>query len=120
MTTSPFSYSCLHFPSDNGQTARCTHPASTRLQGDVFHGRSLLDVQDSNSSLSNRCYHLPGLPARHSPRNTLRLSGFPGRFLRDPTFACLHLHHVQRGGHAETKWLDDNLSGGFERSEVDL
>lgn len=99
----------LHLPSDNGQTAGRSHPAASRLQGDVFRGRPLLDVQDSHSSLPDRCYHIPGLPARHSPRSPFRPPGFTGRFLRDPPSVCVHLDHVQRSGHTETERLGANL-----------
>ncbi|XP_049909626.1 E3 ubiquitin-protein ligase RNF170 isoform X2 [Epinephelus moara] len=50
-----------------GQAARCAHPASSCLQGDVLCGWPLLDVQDSNSSLPSGSTHLPGLAARHPP-----------------------------------------------------
>lgn len=93
----------------DGQAARRSHPASSRLQGDVFSGRALLDVQNSDSPLSCRCSYLPGLTARHPPRSALRPSGFHGRLLCNPPSVCVHLNHVQRGGHSKTERIGDHM-----------
>lgn len=95
-----FSHLSVH-----GQAAGCAHPTSPCLQGDVFCGWPLLDVQDSNSSLPSWRSNVPGLTARHPPRSTFRSPGVHGRFLCNPTPLCVHLYHVQRGGHTETERL---------------
>lgn len=92
-------------PPVDGETTRRAHAAPTRFQGDVFRGRPVLDVQDSNPPLPGRRGHLPGLAPRHHPRGAVRPAGLHGRLLCDPPPLCVHLHHVPRGGDTETEQL---------------